>query len=173
MFDSVLNPLLCQESELPALPWMNIMEINSTLILHSYILQILANFFENYTIGKSRQRKKTYTCKNECFQETSKHYFREKIVAKVLDIHLFMKKISSSVFNFAIAFSKITYLNSPNHNHKKRKDSLETRAELPVLHVYVENQAILETILLYRASKCKQTILWKFKYNSIKLCYNR
>ena len=39
-------------------------------------------------------------------------------------------------------------------SHKKRKDSLETRA---VLHAYVENQAILEPILLYRASKCKQT----------------
>ena len=36
-------------------------------------------------------------------------------------------------------------------------DSLETRAELAVLRTYVENQAILEPILLYRASKCKQT----------------
>ena len=43
------------------------------------------------------------------------------------------------------------------HSHKKRKDSLETRAELAVLRTYVENQAILELILLYRASKCKQT----------------
>ena len=32
-------------------------------------------------------------------------------------------------------------------------DSLETRAELAVLRNYVENQAILEPILLYRASK--------------------
>ena len=36
-------------------------------------------------------------------------------------------------------------------------DSLETRAELAVLRTYVENQAILEPIPLYRASKCKQT----------------
>ena len=36
-------------------------------------------------------------------------------------------------------------------------DSLETRAELAVLHTYVENQATLEPILIYRASKCKQT----------------
>ena len=36
-------------------------------------------------------------------------------------------------------------------------DSLETWAELAVLHIYVENQAILEAILLCRASKCKQT----------------
>ena len=43
------------------------------------------------------------------------------------------------------------------HSHKKRKDSLETRTKLAVLHNYVENQAILEPILLYRASKCKQT----------------
>ena len=40
------------------------------------------------------------------------------------------------------------------HSQKKRKDSPETRA---VLCVYVENQAILEPILPYRASKCKQT----------------
>ena len=38
-----------------------------------------------------------------------------------------------------------------------RTDSLETRAEPAVLGTYVENQAILEPILLYRASKCKQT----------------
>ena len=36
-------------------------------------------------------------------------------------------------------------------------DSLKTRAELAVLGIYVENQAILEPILLYWASKCKQT----------------
>ena len=43
-----------------------------------------------------------------------------------------------------------------NRSHKKWKDSLETRAELAVLRIYVENRAILETILLYRSSKCKQ-----------------
>ena len=43
------------------------------------------------------------------------------------------------------------------HSHKKRKDSLETRAKQAVLCLYVENQAILEPILPYRASKCKQT----------------
>ena len=37
-----------------------------------------------------------------------------------------------------------------HHSHKKR-------TELAVLRTYVENQAILETILLYQASKCKQT----------------
>ena len=36
-------------------------------------------------------------------------------------------------------------------------DSLETRAELAVLRIYVENQAILEPILLYGESKYKQT----------------
>ena len=40
-------------------------------------------------------------------------------------------------------------------SHKKQKYSLETGAELAVLHTYVENQAILEPILLYRGSKCK------------------
>ena len=34
---------------------------------------------------------------------------------------------------------------------------MKTRAELVVLCTYVETQAILEPILLYRASKCKQT----------------
>ena len=38
-----------------------------------------------------------------------------------------------------------------------RTDSLETQAELAVLRTYVENQTILEPILLYRVSKCKQT----------------
>ena len=38
-----------------------------------------------------------------------------------------------------------------------RTYSLETRAEPAVLRTYVDNQAILEPILLYRVSKCKQT----------------
>ena len=41
------------------------------------------------------------------------------------------------------------------HSHKKQK-CLETRAELAFPRTYVENQATLEPILLYRASKCKQ-----------------
>ena len=36
-------------------------------------------------------------------------------------------------------------------------DSMETRTELAVLLTYVENQAIIEPILLYHGSKCKQT----------------
>ena len=59
-----------------------------------------------------------------------------------------------------ISFSITRQLNLQSlyhHSHKKRKDSLETQAELAVLRSYVENQAILEPILLYRASKCKQT----------------
>ena len=46
---------------------------------------------------------------------------------------------------------------SAQHSRKKRKDSLDTRAELAVLRAYVENQAILEPILPYRASKCEDT----------------
>ena len=42
------------------------------------------------------------------------------------------------------------------HSHEKRKDSLETRTELAALRSYIENQAILELILFYRASKCKE-----------------
>ena len=41
--------------------------------------------------------------------------------------------------------------------YSQETDSLETRTELAVLRTYVENQAIIEPILLYRASKCKQT----------------
>ena len=43
------------------------------------------------------------------------------------------------------------------HSHKKLKDSLETRVERAVLRAYVENEAIIELILLYCASKYKQT----------------
>ena len=43
-----------------------------------------------------------------------------------------------------------------NHSHKKQKDSLETRAEQAILNAYIENQAILEPILFYCASKYKQ-----------------
>ena len=43
-----------------------------------------------------------------------------------------------------------------HHSLKKRKDSIKTRAERAVLNVDVENQAILEPILLKRASKYKQ-----------------
>ena len=38
-----------------------------------------------------------------------------------------------------------------------RRATQETRAELAVLRTYAENQDILEPILLYRPSKCKQT----------------
>ena len=41
-------------------------------------------------------------------------------------------------------------------SYSQETDSLETRVELPVLRTYVENQVILEPILLYWASKCKQ-----------------
>ena len=44
-----------------------------------------------------------------------------------------------------------------NYSHKKRKYNLETQAKLAILCTYFEKQAILEAILLYRASKCKRT----------------
>ena len=43
------------------------------------------------------------------------------------------------------------------HSHKKQKVSLETQGKLVVLHSCVENQTMLEPILLYQTSKCKQT----------------
>ena len=51
----------------------------------------------------------------------------------------------------------IAVIHNSHHSHKKQKDGRETRAGLAVLRSYVENQAILEPILLYRVSKCKQT----------------
>ena len=43
-----------------------------------------------------------------------------------------------------------------NHSHKKWKNSLETRAERAILRAPVEKHAVLEPILLCRASKYKQ-----------------
>ena len=42
-------------------------------------------------------------------------------------------------------------------SHKKREDCFKTRAELAILRTYVESQAILDSILLYRISKSKPT----------------
>ena len=93
----------------------------------------------------------------------------------------------------------VIWINMWFHSHKKRKDSLETQAGVAVLRTYVENQAMLEPILLYRASNCKQTkeqdsedclwahiftFLWGYcqlfsfflsrcKQNRMKLCYNK
>ena len=53
-------------------------------------------------------------------------------------------------------------------------DSLEKPAEPAVLHAYVENQAMLEPILLYRVSKYKQIKkreeLKLFKDSLVTLC---
>ena len=44
-----------------------------------------------------------------------------------------------------------------DHSHKEQNYSLRKQVELAVLRAYVENQATIEPILIYRASKCKQT----------------
>ena len=54
-------------------------------------------------------------------------------------------------------------------SRKKREDSLETRAEQAALRAYVENQAMLEPIPLYRASKYKQTQKLGFQFPFIEL----
>ena len=54
------------------------------------------------------------------------------------------------------AYLNVILISSWKRSHKKRKDSLKTRAKLAVLRTYVENEAKLGPILLYRASKCKQ-----------------
>ena len=51
-----------------------------------------------------------------------------------------------------LSFTKVTIITVT-----KWKDSLETRVKRVRLRAYVENQAITEPILLYRASKYKQT----------------
>ena len=48
-------------------------------------------------------------------------------------------------------------LEENNSTPRKGKDSMETRAKPAVSCVYVQKKAILEPILLYHASKCKQT----------------
>ena len=54
--------------------------------------------------------------------------------------------------------TSLNVVGDSNHSHKKRKDILETRAQPAIICVfYVENQAILQPILLYRTSKWKQT----------------
>ena len=63
-----------------------------------------------------------------------------------------MEEFVENFYSFEYSSNLTTF----NHSHKKRKDSLGTRAELALLRTYVENQAILEPILLYQASKCKQ-----------------
>ena len=75
-------------------------------------------------------------------------------VAAVLDPPLFFEVsyFARNIYKTETVTSGLCYI-----SHKKRKDSLETRAQLAVLRTYVENQAILEPILLYRTSKCKQT----------------
>ena len=83
-----------------------------------------------------------------------------------VDLHVFCQlAIPSLTRNFSLCF-QLCFDFAMYHgslccpfkrSQKKRKDSLETRVELAVLRAYVENQAILEPILLYRASKFKQT----------------
>ena len=79
-----------------------------------------------------------------------------------------------NLLTFNQFFHKLTFL----HSHKKQKNSLETQAELAVRRTYVENQAILKPILLYRASQCKQTkekcnedCLWTHIFTFLCDCY--
>ena len=51
----------------------------------------------------------------------------------------------------------LSFLKTIGKPQSQETDSLETRAGLAVIRVYIENQAILELILLNRVSKCKQT----------------
>ena len=50
-----------------------------------------------------------------------------------------------------------------NHIYENQKDILETRAKRTVLYAYVENQAILEPILLYRAANINKQKGWAMK----------
>ena len=57
-----------------------------------------------------------------------------------------------SLYNTLFSFRT----SKPKYSHKKRKDCREKRADVVVLRAYDVNQAILESILLYSASKHKQ-----------------
>ena len=111
-----------------------------------------------------------------------------------------IEKIQSNWFNGQKTWVRVAhdFFHERKHgfenSQKKWKDSLETRTELAVLRTYVENQAILKTILLCLVSKCKQTkeqgsdlffnfftrllsvfffFLSRCKQNNIKLRYSR
>ena len=58
------------------------------------------------------------------------------------------------------SFTVLHYIFFSVQAQSQETDSLESRAELAVLRIYVEDQAILEPILLYWASKGKQTKEW-------------
>ena len=60
-------------------------------------------------------------------------------------------------FHFENPSGNLYHLSQQGLTMVIRTDRLKTRAELDVLRTYVENQAILEPILLYLASKYKQT----------------
>ena len=61
-----------------------------------------------------------------------------------------VKKMQAQVINSTIQLKVTLIIVIRTYN-------LETQAEHAVLRTYVENQAMLEPILHYRASKCKQT----------------
>ena len=63
---------------------------------------------------------------------------------------------SNSPCSFLVAQFWILRRKVSHHSHKKQT-GLETWTGLAFLHIYVENQAILEPSPLYRASKYKQT----------------
>ena len=82
---------------------------------------------------------------------------RKRSVSSVNDhpaiVDIFRKFYENGPCIQTISF-RVTML---EHSQKKRKDGLETRAKRAVLLAYVKNHAILQPILLYRASKYKQT----------------
>ena len=62
-----------------------------------------------------------------------------------------------TAIQFLQALRQVNLPKKSDHSQKERNDSLEKQVELAVLRAYFENQATIETILIYRASKCKQT----------------
>ena len=87
----------------------------------------------------------------ECFAKIVKgyNYFRDISFSRFLlyEINII------NFLNTGLIFTPQVFILSQS----QETDSLETRAELAILRIYVENQAILEPMLLYRVSKCKQT----------------
>ena len=73
---------------------------------------------------------------------------------------IFFSFLYSGITDLALGISDmlihVCFRDVLQHSHKKRI-AWKHGAELAFLRTYVESQAILEPILLYRASKCKQT----------------
>ena len=130
----------------------------------SPMLSLLFSFIQIYEDGQNRIIQSLKL--TQIFSPVNKYMFRvndrnTKKICSWSTIQTPERRYSSV---FIVKFEFISYIfyvflimTLNMYLFEKRKDSLETRVELAVVSSSVESQSILESILLYRASKCKQT----------------